>query len=71
MSYGPFHKDLPAGTILVGMLNGIRIRVDEMRGDYAGVYRIRKDGERDRRQDGWSSSLPVAHWRIEGERTSR
>ena len=59
------HENLPAGTVLVHV-GGSRVRLLEpMRGNWAYVAPIRKDGERDRRRRGWSGSLPVGLWRVE------
>lgn len=57
------HVDLPRGTILTKG-KGLRIKIREMRGDWAYVEHVRKDGERDQRYTGWSGCLGK-DWSIE------
>jgi len=57
------HRDLPAGT-LIRHVGGIRACITSMKGDFAVCHRIRWDGSPDRRQIGWSGSLPKKLWTV-------
>lgn len=57
-------SDLPAGTIVRRRGTSARYLVHSMQGDFAAVYRVRKDGQRDQRYLGWSGGLRVDSYEV-------
>lgn len=62
-----WHTGLKSGTVLrsKGEPPTIRIRVKSGSQDHYACQRIRKDGQDDQRERGWSGCLPLASWEIE------
>lgn len=65
---GRVYVDLPPGTVLIRASHrpegrGLRIKVINMKSDFAYVEHVRKDGLRDQRYGGWSGCLKT-DWTI-------
>ena len=64
--YDELHKNLKAGTYLVGINPAGRkiVLAADMCDDFAYVYYVKKDGTRDFRFRGWSCVLPMAMYAV-------